>query len=74
MCKSEREMQTETGQKTQYLSRKEVAKILGVNARTVDRLIKEGQLKAVKLGNQKRSLVKIHKDALAAFLKSRSIS
>jgi excisionase family DNA binding protein len=68
MYRSEK-MALETDQETQYLTRKEVAKLLGVNERTVDRLIKKGKLRVTKLGDSRNSLVKIHKDSLAQFLR-----
>lgn len=62
-------MQTE--QETKYLTRKEVAKIVGVDDRTVDRWIKDGLLLATKFGESKNSMVKILKTDFDAFLLSR---
>ena len=64
-------MVTETEQETQYLTRKQVAKIVGVYERTVDRWIKDGKLKAIKFGESKNSMVRIHKTDLERFLQSR---
>ena len=58
---------------TQYLTRKGVAKIVGVYPRTVDRWIKSGKLKAIKLDDSPTGRVKIHKDDLEKFLRSRRI-
>lgn len=66
-------MATETEQEAQYLTRHEVAKIVHVYPRTVDRWIKEGKLKAFKLGDNKMSPVRIRKDDLEEFLQSRRI-
>ena len=62
-------MQTE--QETQYISRKEAAKIVGVDERTIDRWIRDGTLPARKFGNSKSSLVKILKTDFEKFLESR---
>ena len=58
---------------TEFISREEAAKILGVFPRTIDRRIKEGKIKAVKLGNLRNSPVRIYKDSFYAYLKSTRI-
>ena len=68
MCRSVK-MQTE--QETQYITRKEAAKIVGTSERTIDRWIRDGTLPARKFGNSKNSLVKILKADFEKFLKSR---
>ena len=53
----------------EYLTNDEVAKILRVHPRTVDRWLKRGMLKGYKLGNGKTSLWRISKDEVKKFLK-----
>lgn len=64
-------MQTEIVQETQYISRKEAAKIVGVSVRTIDYWIRGGKLRSVKFGDSRGSTVRIHKADFAEFLQSR---
>jgi excisionase family DNA binding protein len=52
----------------EYLTNDEVAKILRVHPRTVDRWLKRGMLKGYKLGNGKTSLWRISKNEVKKFL------
>ena len=52
----------------EYLTNDEVAKILRVHPRTVDRWLKQGMLKGYKLGNGKTSLWRISKNEVKKFL------
>jgi excisionase family DNA binding protein len=51
-----------------FLTNDEVAKILRVHPRTVDRWLKRGMLKGYKLGNGKTSLWRISKSEVKKFL------
>jgi len=64
-------MPTETNQETQYLTRAEAAKIIGVDVRTIDYWIRKGELKRFKSGTSKSSIVRILKTDFNAFLRSR---
>lgn len=64
-------MQTEVEQETQYITRKEAAKIVGVDVRTIDYWIRKGKLKRFKSGTSKSSIVRILKTDFYAFLRSR---
>jgi excisionase family DNA binding protein len=57
-------------EETQYITRQQAAKILGVFVRTIDRRIKDGRIKAVKIGELKNSPIRIRKDDFEEYLKS----
>ncbi|HRH55416.1 MAG TPA: helix-turn-helix domain-containing protein [Candidatus Paceibacterota bacterium] len=52
-----------------FLTRDEVAQLLRVNIRTVERWLKNGSLKGYKLGNGKTSLWRIPEVELKNFLR-----
>ncbi len=52
-----------------FLTREEVGKYLRVHPRTVDRWIKDGNLKGYKLGGGKTSLWRIPESEVKKFLK-----
>jgi len=54
----------------EYLTRNEVAKMLRVHPRTVDRWLKKGLLKAYKLGDGKTAPLRISQKAVDKFLKN----
>lgn len=54
----------------EYLTRNEVAKLLRVHPRTVDRWLKGGLLKGYKLGKGKTSLLRIPQKEVDKFLKN----
>jgi excisionase family DNA binding protein len=57
----------------EFLTRKEVAKYFRVHERTVERWIRDGLLKAYKLGKGKTALLRIPKSEVKKFLeKSKS--
>jgi len=58
----------EVDTRREYLSIAEVAHILGVSRRTVERKLDAGELSAAKLGKQRTSLVRIPSAALRAFV------
>lgn len=52
----------------EYYTRNEVAKLLRVHPRTIERWLRDGSLKGNKLGSGKTSLWRIHKAELKRFL------
>jgi excisionase family DNA binding protein len=52
-----------------FLTRKEVAQLLRVSERTVDRWLQRGDLGGYKLGNGRTTLWRIPKEELKKFLK-----
>jgi excisionase family DNA binding protein len=53
----------------EFYTRKEVAKLLRVHERTVDRWIQSGAMKGYKLGTGKTSVWRILKSEVESFLK-----
>jgi excisionase family DNA binding protein len=53
----------------EFYTRKEVAKLLRVHERTVDRWIQSGSMKGYKLGTGKTSVWRILKSEVESFLK-----
>lgn len=47
----------------EYLTRAELADLLGITKKTVDRLIAKGEIRAIKVG----TAVRIHRDEVEAF-------
>jgi excisionase family DNA binding protein len=58
----------------EFYTRNEVAKLLRVHQRTVDRWIQAGELKGYKLGEGKTALLRIPKDEVEKFLKKNKTS
>lgn len=49
----------------EYYTIQEYADLLRVDRRTISRAIKEGRIQALKIGNNSKSVYRIHKDELS---------
>lgn len=54
---------------TNLLDKKDVAQLMGISTRTIDRLRATGQLRAVKAGNSKRSRVLFEFEQVEQFMR-----
>lgn len=58
----------------EFYTRNEVAKLLRVHQRTIDRWIQSGELKGYKLGEGRTALLRIPKSEVEKFLKKHKTS
>lgn len=56
-----------------FYTRKEISEILKISEKTVDKLIKSGQLEAFKLGDGSRSSIRISEKSFKKFLEQSKI-